>query len=743
MPCQWLISGLFSPLFSLFLQGSNNLCLDLTVLNLCMGAYSKTTMAKWIFRRSAKVSLQVMLFALSVMASCLRSFATQDTVPAIPVIQASDTMLCEPAETTVLTVANPDSIDLFEQRVGPQNLSIGSFSSFTGILWYTNFTVLSPTVKILTIDMFFSGGGSTYTLIIRRSSDQQTVFTKSGTVTVTSSVTPQVIALNATLAAGNYQIGLTVNPGCYRNSTGAVYPYQTSLPGVSITGNTFSDQSNYYFFYNWLVEVPVPSPTIYTWSPGNQTGTSITVSPDSNVTYAVLATKQNGTTSSAQKSIYYGHVNPPVITPSGATTFCLGGTVPLNATTGYATYSWSNGSTTVGSTASIVASPSTSSLYTVTVTGGGECTSSATIPITVDILPPPEIMPGDTNLCEGESVVLDAGTGYASYAWSDGQGSLGNSQSIMVSTSGAYTVLVTDGCSSSATANVIVHPTPPPFSIDASESTTLCINGSDPYVILRADTPGAGAGGLILWNDLFGGSGPEFVVYPDDINLQLGGNAYAYSAIVVNPYGCTNSSNQISVTAQNCPTTLGLKLFLEGYYLGGGIMHSVLANQVVSNATGFETDTIWVELRSIQNPAVPVARRRAMLMIDGNATTAFPVPAGNYWIVVTHRNSLQTWSTAPVSLPAGLFDFSATASNAYASNQIDLFNEGIWSFFTGDLNQDEFIDIFDFPYYDEDNSNFVSFKYVKTDMNGDGFVDIFDFPVYDINNFSFVFSMHP
>ena len=74
---------------------------------------------------------------------------------------------------------------------------------------------------------------------------------------------------------------------------------------------------------------------------------------------------------------------------------------------------------------------------------------------------------------------------------------------------------------------------------------------------------------------------------------------------------------------------------------------------------------------------------------------------------------------------------------------IDPFNEGIWSFYTGDVNQDEFIDIFDFPDYDLDNQNFVAFEYKATDFNGDGFVDIFDFPIYDGNNQNFIFAIHP
>jgi hypothetical protein len=56
--------------------------------------------------------------------------------------------------------------------------------------------------------------------------------------------------------------------------------------------------------------------------------------------------------------------------------------------------------------------------------------------------------------------------------------------------------------------------------------------------------------------------------------------------------------------------------------------------------------------------------------------------------------------------------------------------------YSGDFNQDGFVDIFDFPAYDAANQSGGAFDgtYVATDLNGDGFVDIFDFPIYDANN---------
>jgi len=73
-------------------------------------------------------------------------------------------------------------------------------------------------------------------------------------------------------------------------------------------------------------------------------------------------------------------VNPapatPVITASGPTTFCSGGSVTLTAPTGFASYSWSNGSPISGATASTFVATASGN-YTVTVTNGSHGQSAA------------------------------------------------------------------------------------------------------------------------------------------------------------------------------------------------------------------------------------------------------------------------------------------------------------------------------------------------------------------------------
>jgi hypothetical protein len=73
----------------------------------------------------------------------------------------------------------------------------------------------------------------------------------------------------------------------------------------------------------------------------------------------------------------------------------------------------------------------------------------------------------------------------------------------------------------------------------------------------------------------------------------------------------------------------------------------------------------------------------------------------------------------------------------------DDYFEGIYSIYSGDINQDEYIDASDYPFFDADNANGANSAYLTTDLNGDGFVDASDYPFFDGNNANGIFSIHP
>lgn len=117
--------------------------------------------------------------------------------------------------------------------------------------------------------------------------------------------------------------------------------------------------------------------------------------------------------------------------------------------------------------------------------------------------------------------------------------------------------------------------------------------------------------------------------------------------------GINDGWASLSVTNQN-PTvilalSLNLKLFIQGFYLGNNLMEPVLYNNTLSNDPT-ACDSITVKLYDAQNPVIEVASVNTLLHSNGIATISFPNSLLNHsiYIVVKHRNSIETWSKLPV-----------------------------------------------------------------------------------------------
>lgn len=190
--------------------------------------------------------------------------------------------------------------------------------------------------------------------------------------------------------------------------------------------------------------------------------------------------------------------------------------------------------------------------------------------------------------------------------------------------------------------------------------------------------------------------------------------------------------------------TLHLKAWLQGYDMAAISMASVLMNQGVVASTPDQTDSITIELRSATPPYTLVSTTQQVIPTHGVLTYHGLTTIGqSCFIVIKHRNHLETWSSNPVLLTDNTYyDFSTAASQAYGNNQVEV-APGLFALYSGDINQDGFVDSFDFPLLDTDIFNGVSGVYASTDLNGDGFVDSFDFPIFDLNSFNGVSAMIP
>ena len=332
------------------------------------------------------------------------------------------------------------------------------------------------------------------------------------------------------VVCSNHNTSLTANGGVYYswNTGSAQKTITVSQPGTYIAtvqnvyGCTASDTVEVVAFTDPVINgnsvfcpgnhttLTVVGSGTYLWSTGATT-TSIDVYTAGN--YSVTASTSNGCSGSASVTVVQDQNNN--VTISGNTVICSGIGTSLTASSG-ASYYWSTGQT---SQSISVNNPGT---YTVTVTNSNGCSYFATQSVT---LMEQATISGTNHICVGQSTTLTA-IGSGSYAWSNGA----NTSSITVNTSGDYTVTVSlpNGCSSSATVNVVSHPLP---TISISGDTYLCVGESN---LLTAS-----GGNTYLWSN--GTTAPS-------ISVNHGGT---YSVTGTTTYGCSNSDSVTVVSLEN------------------------------------------------------------------------------------------------------------------------------------------------------------------------------------------------
>lgn len=271
-------------------------------------------------------------------------------------------------------------------------------------------------------------------------------------------------------------------------------------------------------------------PYTYTWDPPSLTGPGPhNVCPTDTTDYSVTVTDASGTTASATGTITVSASLMPTI--SGATSICTGTTTTLDAGAGYTTYEWSTAETTQTITVG------TSGTYSVTVSDGSGCSGTTDVTVTVSTNLTP-VITGPTTLCSGNPGTLDAGSGYDSYLWSTGDAT----QTITITTSGTYSVTVSNnsGCSGSASVAVTV-----------GTGLTPVITGPD--TVCQGNTAVLDAGSGF---DAYSWSTAETT---QTISVTASGT---YTVTVSDAFGCSGSASATVVvvpfsamatsTAENC-----------------------------------------------------------------------------------------------------------------------------------------------------------------------------------------------
>ncbi len=290
--------------------------------------------------------------------------------------------------------------------------------------------------------------------------------------------------------AGTFTVAVSDSMGC-RGTSAPVDIWAEPLPTPSITGPPkvcINTQVSY-------LTADAPGHR-YVWSVVGGTIVSGQGTPQISVRWGSGGTgrvdllESNSTelctTAAMTYPVEIGNQLEPRIARSGPLDLCEGDSLTLDAGDGYADYRWSSGQTTRTITVRQTGS------YRVTVSDAGGCAgTSPAVTVTVHELPNPLITPDRSpQLCSGDSVMLDAGVGYASYQWSTGQ----ISRTITVRDAGQYSVTVGSvfGCqTTSPPVNVSVEQMPEPA---ISGPAKVCQNSMIVY------SSGDVAGHSYQWN---------------------------------------------------------------------------------------------------------------------------------------------------------------------------------------------------------------------------------------------------
>jgi hypothetical protein len=301
-----------------------------------------------------------------------------------------------------------------------------------------------------------------------------------------------------------------------------------------------------------------------------------------------------------------------------------------------------------------------------------------------------------------------------------------------------YTVAVAGCASASATTNV---------TITALPVATFEYSGS-PYVSTGTDPLptyiGAGVAGVfseVTNSVVFIGTAGQV-----DLSASTPGTYTVTNFIAANG-GCADVTGTAPITI-NAPQykTLSVKVFVQGLYLGGGMMNESYDFDGIDQfppkwAPGI-ADTVTVELYD-DTYGSKVARYAGVNLSTSGLFTISTVNAslgGSYYITIFQRNSLPitTASAQSFSGPTIYYDFTYPIDQAYGAGlapQKDL-GDGFYGMYTGALDQindpDYVIDVTDLNIL-EPVVNVGPFGYLDADLDGSGFVDVTDLNLLEPN----------
>ncbi|MBK8982249.1 MAG: hypothetical protein IPM38_07980 [Ignavibacteria bacterium] len=181
---------------------------------------------------------------------------------------------------------------------------------------------------------------------------------------------------------------------------------------------------------------------------------------------------------------------------------------------------------------------------------------------------------------------------------------------------------------------------------------------------------------------------------------------------------------------QNKNLALSMNALIQGFY-------NNISDKMVK-------DTVTVSIRYNRSPYQIAESKKAVL--DSNGFNIFNFNTisnlSKYYIAVTHRNMIESWSRLPNEFyqDALSYNFTQGTGNTFGNNVIKKGNR--YCFYNGEIVHDGIIDVTDYQFVDNNSFTFAA-GYKTTDLNGDEITDISDLVIVETNAFNFVQRITP
>jgi hypothetical protein len=157
-----------------------------------------------------------------------------------------------------------------------------------------------------------------------------------------------------------------------------------------------------------------------------------------------------------------------------------------------------------------------------------------------------------------------------------------------------------------------------------------------------------------------------------------------------------------------------------------------------------KSDTVTVELRNTTAPFTLVEQAKIFLNSSGQGSARFYNVSNGvpYYVVLKHRNAVETWSALPQTFSANTltYDFTTAQNKAFGNNMKLVGTK--WCIYGGDVNQDGFVESSDLNLVYMQNISGAT-GYSTTDLNGDSFTEIDDLNIVFRNSVLGIHRIRP